>query len=146
MQTHLGSRWDLSLSATSQRASALCLGTHQRMTAAPKFHISSLRSVRPPRSPGPWCLMNVRSALSVQPSSSRPMSTSSGSLLLTSLELADLWNPAPSLHRCSIVSGKLEKLFLFNISDREISFLYVFYFKSMHTMHSCIKILSLSYS
>lgn len=112
MQTHLESQWDPSLSATFQRAGALCLGTHQRTMAAPRFHISSLRSARPPRSPGPWYLMNVRSSLSMQPSSLRLTSTSSGFQLLTSLELADLWNQAPSLPSCNTVSGKLENLFI----------------------------------
>lgn len=110
MQTHLGNQWDPSLSAMSLKASALCLGTLQRTMAVLRFRITLLRNVRPPRFHGPWCLMNVKRALSMQPNSSRPMSTNSGSLLLTSLELADLWSPAPSLHRCNTVSNMTDRI------------------------------------
>lgn len=68
-KTHLESQLDPSPSAIFQRAKSPCVGNHQRMTGAPKYHISSLRSVRPPRFLGPWYLMSVRSALSMQPSS-----------------------------------------------------------------------------
>uniref|UniRef100_A0A3B4HBM5 Fibronectin type-III domain-containing protein n=2 Tax=Haplochromini TaxID=319058 RepID=A0A3B4HBM5_9CICH len=47
------------------------------------------------------CFRKWLFAPSTQPSSLRLMSINSGSLLLTSLELADLWNPVPSLHRCN---------------------------------------------
>lgn len=68
-KTLLESQLDPSLSATFQRANALCLGIHQRTMGALKYHITSLRSVRPPRFLGRWYLTRVSSALLRQPNS-----------------------------------------------------------------------------